>query len=120
MPYIFVRCEMFCLDRWDAFDGSFEQRICNPSRKTFIDFQLVKEGNDQKLSVELKASMENLSGNLKVGNFKFDDRKQAMYQTYECSFPPHVVLNELDVCAGYKVIAANTTKETFVWTLYRP
>lgn len=110
---------MSCLDRWDAFDGSYERRH-QDLRKTFIDFQLVKEGNDQKLSVELKASMENLSGNLKVRNFEFHDRKQAVYQTYECNFPPHVVLNELDVCAGYKVIAANTTKETFVWTLYRP
>ena len=111
---------MSCLDRWNAFDGSYQRRINDPSTRTFVDFQLVKEGNDQKLSVELKASMENLSGNLKVGNFEFYDKKQAVYQTYECQFPPHVVLNELDVCAGYKVIAANTTKETFVWTLYKP
>ena len=116
MPYIFVRCPMSYLDGRDAFDGSYSPRHRKP---TFIDFQLAKEGNDQKLSVELTA-IDNLSGNLCVNNHEFYDPKQAKYQTYECNFPPHVVLNELDVCAGYKVMAANTTKETFVWTLYKP
>lgn len=118
MPYIFVRCPMSYLDGRDAFDGSYSPRHRKP---TFIDFQLAKEGNDQKLSVELTA-IKNLSGSLCVHNHEFYDpnEKQAKYQTYECNFPPHVVLNELDVCAGYKVMAANTTKETFVWTLYKP
>ena len=107
MPYIFVRCLMSYLDGRNAFDGSNRRRNDRP---TFIDFQFAKEGDDQKLSVELAASMKNLSGSLCVHNSEFYDlsRKQAKYQTYECNFPPHVVLNELDVCAGYKVMAANT------------
>ena len=108
---------MYYLDGRDAFDGSYLPRKRKP---TFIDFQLAKEGNDQKLSVELNTAIENLSGSLCVNNYEFFDQKQAKYQTCECNFPPHVVLNELDVCAGYKVMAANTTKETFVWTLYKP
>lgn len=119
MPYIFVRCLMSYLDGRDAFDCHYRSRHDRP---TFVDFQLAKEGNDQKLSVELKASMENLSARLSVFTNALQDpsNKQANYETYECKFPPHVVLNELDICAGYKVIAANTTKETFVWTLYKP
>ena len=75
MPYIFVRCEMSCLDGWNAFDvGSYQQQHSD-RRKTFIDFQLAKEGNDEKLSVKLEASMANLSGSLMVYNGNFYDKK---------------------------------------------
>lgn len=48
------------------------------------------------------------------------DQKKPYYQTYWCQYPLHVVFNELEILAGYKVIAANTTKEIFVWTLHKP
>ena len=114
MPYIFVRCDISRLDAWNAFEAPKWQH----NNKTFIDFQLVKDGNDQPLTELIET---NLSASRRIHNLHGDDdRKQAKYQTYECNYPPHVVFNELEIHAGYKVIAANTTKEIFVRTLHKP
>ena len=114
MPYIFVRCKISHLDDNDAFDAT---RWGGCKSLTFIDFQLVKDGNDRPLSELIQT---NLSGIRNVHNMYEDDRTQAKYQTYCCKYPPHVVFNELEIHAGYKVIAANTTRETSVWTLHKP
>ena len=114
MPYIFVRCGVSHLDDCNAFDA---KRWGGYKNVTYIDFQLVKDGNDRTLS-ELIGS--NLSGSRLDGNEREYDQKKPYYQTYWCKYPPHVVFNELEIHAGYKVIAANTTKEIFVWTLHKP
>lgn len=113
MPYIFVRCHISHLDGQDAFDADKWR-----SRKiTFIDFQLGEDGNDETLS-ELIGM--NLSGDRRDNNRWEHGNKKPHYQTYACYHPPHVVFNELEIHAGYKVIAANTTTDTFVWTLHKP
>ena len=115
MPYIFVRSNISHLDDGDAFDVT---RWRLYKTVTYIDFQLVKDGNDQPLTELIET---NLSARRRVHNLHGDiDSKQAKYQTYECHYPPHVVFNELEIHAGYKVIAANTTTETSVWTLHKP
>ena len=62
----------------------------------------------------------NLSGDRRDNNRWEHGNKKPHYQTYACYHPPHVVYNELEIHAGYKVIAANTTTDTFVWTLHKP
>ena len=113
MPYIFVRCDVSHLDDCNAFDAT----RWGHDKTTYIDFQLVKDGNGRTLS-ELIGS--NLSGSRLDRNEREYDHKKPYYQTYWCQYPLHVVFNELEILAGYKVIAANTTKEIFVWTLHKP
>lgn len=112
MPYIFVRCPKFDLDECNAFDATRWGR----NKMTYIDFQLVEDGNESTLS---KLIRSNLSGSRIDRNERECDQK-PYYQTYLCKYPPHVVFNELEIHAGYKVIAANTTKQIIVWTLHKP
>ena len=109
----FVRCDVSHLDDCNAFDAT----RWGHDKTTYIDFQLVKDGNDRTLS-ELIGS--NLSGSRLDRNEREYDQKKPYYQTYWCQYPLHVVFNEPEIVAGYKVIAANTTKEIFVWTLHKP
>ena len=109
----FVRCDVSHLDDCNAFDAT----RWGHDKTTYIDFQLVKDGNDRTLS-ELIGS--NLSGSRLDRNEREYDQKKPYYQTYWCQYPLHVVFNEPEILAGYKVIAANTTKEIFVWTLHKP
>ena len=45
MPYIFVRCGVSHLDDCNAFDA---KRWGGCKNVTYIDFQLVKDGNDHR------------------------------------------------------------------------
>lgn len=111
MPYIFVRRNKFDLDECNPFDATRRNKM------TLIDFQIVEDGNDSTLS---KLIRSNLSGSRIDRNERECDQKKPYYQTYSCEYPPHVVFNELEIHAGYKVIAANTTKQIIVWTLHKP
>lgn len=62
MPYIFVRCNISHLDDGDAFDAT---RWGRDKTVTYIDFQLVKDGNDRPLSELIET---NLSGSRRVHN----------------------------------------------------
>ena len=110
MPYIFVRCQISHLDGFEPFNSSTWQH----HNITYIDFQQ-NDALEDRIPTVIR---ENLFGGRHDYN-RADDNK-PYYQTYKCNYPPHVVFNELEIHAGYKVIAANTTTETFVWTLHKP
>ena len=109
MPYIFVCCQISHLDNWDAFDATRWQS----DKITYIDFQ-------QVYRTLIDVVGKNLSGRRHDRNERAYDEKKPHFQTYRSTYPPHVVFNELEIRAGYKVIEGNTAMETFVWTLHKP
>ena len=74
MQYIFVRYQISRLDACDAFEAPRWQH----NNKTFIDFQLVKDGNDRPLSELLST---NLSGSRRVHNMSMTRNRLSTKHT---------------------------------------
>ena len=129
MPYIFVRGT---LGRTGLFTD-----------ETFIDFQNVEDGNGEFVGAILSRQLgsypvnENWNGIsqriIQMQNPE-DGQQQpppGTFQRLGVARPPPVVLNTLEIHAGYKVVAANyqrplenvgglTGVSYTVWTLHKP
>ena len=128
MPYIFVRGT---LGRTGLFTD-----------ETFIDFQNVEDGNGEFVGAILSTQLgsypvnENWNGipQRKQMQNPEDGHQQPLPGTFQrlgVARPPPVVLNTLEIHAGYKVVAANyqrplenvggrTRVSYTVWTLHKP
>ena len=128
MPYIFVRGT---LGRTGLFTD-----------ETFIDFQNVEDGNGEFVGAILSRQLgsypvnEHWNGIPKRLQMQYpeDGQKQpppGTFQRLGVARPPPVVLNTLEINAGYRVVAANqqrplendgglTGVSYTVWTLHKP
>ena len=130
MPYIFVR-------------GTLENTGLF-SNETFIDYQHVEDGNGESvgaiLARQFSASAYSVTGDTSGCPRRQDGQLQCFAppsgtQTLGVAGQPQVVLNTLEIHAGYKVVAANqqlpktrtpldprpaTGVSYTVWTLHKP
>ena len=111
MPYILVRSKLNLQDPRKTFDTApVLAGDVNSMCLTFIDFQ-----DTEELGFAInKVISEKLTRSEKIKQHEHSKK----YETYQCKYPPHVVLNELEIHAGYQVVAASSIGETIVWTLH--
>ena len=112
MPYILVRSKLNLQDPRKTFDiapvlADNVSSMC----LTFIDFQ-----DTEELGLAINKVMKEKLTRSELINPELEHSKK--YKTYECKYPPHVVLNELEIHAGCQVVAASSIGETIVWTLH--
>ena len=111
MPYILVRSKLNLQDPGKVFDaGPVLENDVSSICFTFIDFQDTEESGSAIKKV--------INDNLTRSKLTTPIEHSKKYQTYQCTYPPHVVLNELEIHAGYQVVAASSIGETIVWTLH--